>query len=156
MSYLRSLLYMLILAIATLGVGSSGQPLAQDASPQPTLQPGAPVTLMVPTELMPIGRAGLLDLRQLPVHIVNVSESDGAVAVDGRTGWRTEGFPSLWALAFSKISRSDDTTEVELKGDDLVVRLRFGRVLSSTGIGRWSRGKCLAGERLSSSAPATE
>ena len=115
----------LILTIATFVALSSGQPVTQDASQEPALQPGNAVTLLVPERFLPAGRPGLFDLRQLPVHVVNISESDGAIALEGRTDWRAEGFPSLWALTFSKISRSGDATEVELKGDDLVVKLRF-------------------------------
>lgn len=116
----------LVLTITTFAALSAGRPVTQNASQEPLLQPGDPVTLLVPEAFLPAGRPGLFDLRQVPVHVVNVSEADGAIALEGRTDWRTEGFPSLWALAFSKISRSDDSTQVELKGEDLVVRLRFG------------------------------
>jgi len=116
----------LILTIATFVAVSSGQPVTQDASQGPALQPGDTVTLLVPERFLPAGRPGLFDLRQVPVHVVNVSQSDGAIALEGRTDWRTEGFPSLWALAFSKISRSSESTEVELKRDDGVVKLQFG------------------------------
>ena len=122
---MRSVPTPLILTTAMLFAWFPGRPVTPHASQEPVLQPGDPVTLLVPEAFLPAGRPGLFDLRQLPVHVVNVSEGDGAIALEGRTDWRTEGFPSLWALAFSKISRSGESAEVELKSDDVVVKLRF-------------------------------
>lgn len=87
------------------------------------LREGETVTLKLPTVFLAPGRSALLEAR--PTYVVDVVEEVGRICPQGAPEWRTAGFPDLGRFEVSKVRSSERYTEVELKGDTRVVKLRF-------------------------------
>jgi hypothetical protein len=106
-----------VLAVAALGAGTPG---AAETGPWE----GQSVTLKLPTVYLSKGRSGLLEDR--PTYIVDLVQEVGRVSPWGAPQWRTAGFPDLGHFDVTKIKRKkNEYTEVELKSEERVVKLRF-------------------------------
>lgn len=99
--------------------------VAPVAGGQDTLRPGDLVTLMVPARFATPERPGLLDLSQRPVFVIRVTSVDGRLVIGATADWQTDGFPALWTLRFDHVTRKQDYTEVKLRDDARVVKVRF-------------------------------
>lgn len=109
----------LIVALALL-VPIGGGAAAEDIGPWE----GQTVTLKLPTVFLSKGRSGLLEDR--PTYVVDLVEEGGRISPWGAPQWRTAGFPDLGQFEVSRVKRKkNEYTEVELKSDERVVKLRF-------------------------------
>jgi hypothetical protein len=107
---------MLALTLTALSLGSH-------ASAETDIREGETVTLKLPTVFLSQGRSGLLETR--PTYSVDLVEEGGRISPWGAPQWRTAGFPDLGRFEVSKVRSSKRDTEVELKGETRVVKLRF-------------------------------
>jgi hypothetical protein len=107
---------MLALTLTALSLGSH-------ASAETDIREGETVTLKLPTVFLSQGRSGLLEAR--PTYSVDLVEEGGRISPWGAPQWRTAGFPDLGRFEVSKVRSSKRDTEVELKGETRVVKLRF-------------------------------
>jgi hypothetical protein len=107
---------MLALTLTALSLGSH-------ASAETDIREGETVTLKLPTVFLSQGRSGLLETK--PTYSVDLVEEGGRISPWGASQWRTAGFPDLGRFEVSKVRSSKRDTEVELKGETRVVKLRF-------------------------------
>jgi hypothetical protein len=107
---------MLALTLTALSLGSH-------ASAETDIREGETITLKLPTVFLSQGRSGLLETK--PTYSVDLVEEGGRISPWGAPQWRTAGFPDLGRFEVSKVRSSKRDTEVELKGETRVVKLRF-------------------------------
>jgi hypothetical protein len=97
--------------------------LGHRASAQTDIRESETVTLKLPTVFLSPAHSALLETR--PTYVVDLVEEVGRIGPRGAPQWRTAGFPDLGRFEVSKVRRSDHYTEVELKSEARVVKLRF-------------------------------
>jgi len=107
---------MLALTLTALSLGGH-------ASAETDIREGETVTLKLPTVFLSQGHSGLLETK--PTYSVDLVEEGGRISPWGAPQWRTAGFPDLGRFEVSKVRSSKRDTEVELKGETRVVKLRF-------------------------------
>jgi hypothetical protein len=97
--------------------------LGNQASADTDIRESETVTLKLPTIFLSQGRSALLETK--PTYSVDLVEEVGRICPRGAPEWRTAGFPDLGRFEVSKVRRSDHYTEVELKSETRVVKLRL-------------------------------
>jgi hypothetical protein len=107
---------MLALTLTALSLGNR-------ASAETDIREGETVTLKLPTVFLSQGRGGLLETK--PTYGVDLVEEVGRICPRGAPQWRTAGFPDLGRFEVSRVRSSKRDTEVELKSEARVVKLRF-------------------------------
>ena len=108
--------WMLAVTLTALSLG--GQ-----ASARTDIREGETVTLKLPTVFLSQARSALLEAR--PTYVVDLEEEVGRICPRGAPEWRATGFPDLGRFEVSKVRTSERYTEVELKAETRVVKLRF-------------------------------
>ena len=90
---------------------------------------GMPVTLMIPRALLK--EDGYTTGRRMPILAADIdSASEKPLSVNGRADWMLAGLPSLVEASVEKVNRTKDYTELELRGKDLAVKLRFAHAVA--------------------------
>ena len=85
---------------------------------------GMPVTLMIPRGLLK--EDGYLPGRRVPILTADIVGSTGKpLSVNGRADWMLAGLPSLVEASVEKVSRTKNYTELELRANEVAVKLRF-------------------------------
>jgi hypothetical protein len=107
----------------TLAVTLTALSLGHHASAGTDVREGETVTLKLPTVFLSEGRSGLLETK--PTYVVDLVEEGGRISPRGAPQWRSAGFPDLGRFEVSRVRSSEHYTEVELKGETRVVKLRF-------------------------------
>jgi hypothetical protein len=97
--------------------------LGHHASAEAGVRESETVTLKLPAVFLSQGHSGLLETK--PTYVVELVEEGGRISPVGAPQWRTAGFPDLGRFVVAKVGSSKHYTEVELKGDTRVVKLRF-------------------------------
>lgn len=97
--------------------------LGTHAAAETGIREGETVTLKLPTVFLAEVRSGLLETR--PTYVVDLVEEGGRVSPRGAAQWPTGGFPDLGRFEVSKVRNTKSYTEVDLKGETRVVKLRF-------------------------------
>jgi hypothetical protein len=83
-----------------------------------------PVTVMIPRGLLKDD--GPVSGRRLPVVAADIDNPTGRqISVNGRSDWMQAGLPSLLEVSVERIRHLKGHTELELRGTDVVVKLRF-------------------------------
>jgi len=108
-----------LMVAATLTALSLGNHASADAE----IRESETVTLKLPTVFLSQGRSALLEGK--PTYIVDLVEEVGRICPRGAPQWRTAGFPDLGRFEVSKVRSSERYTEVDLKSETRVVKLRF-------------------------------
>ncbi len=107
----------------TLAVTLTALSLGHHASAGADIREGETITLKLPTVFLSEVRSGLLETR--PTYVVDLAEEGGRVSPRGAAQWPTAGFPDLGRFEVSKVRSTKSYTEVDLKGETRVVKLRF-------------------------------
>jgi hypothetical protein len=86
---------------------------------------GMPLTLMIPRALLKED-GYTTGSRRLPIVVADVDSPTGKpLSVNGRADWMLAGLPSLVEASVEKVNRTKNYTELDLRGKDLAVKLRF-------------------------------